>query len=202
MESRKSSGANLKKVELARLSQNAFCCLKTQLYEGVLTFDELAHKDGVEGVLPLSFKSNFPREKEYTCRYKISKKDGTTKQGTKNTALLLSAELYLDGEGLFSTPYMLREGREKMKRRSFTLIETMICLSLLSLLLGSLFFWYQHISIQKSKLHAVKWPILEERFAQQRLNTVLRTTKKSSSFPPQKISSSSFFNAAHTQNLS
>ncbi len=105
--------ANLKKVELARLSQNAFCCLKTQLYEGVLTFDELAHKDGVEGVLPLSFKSNFPREKEYTCRYKISKKDGTTKQGTKNTALLLSAELYLDGEGpFFHTLYAERRERK------------------------------------------------------------------------------------------
>ncbi len=73
-----------------------------------------------------------------------------------------------------------------MKRRSFTLIETMICLSLLSLLLGSLFFWYQHISIQKSKLHAVKWPILEERFAQQRLNTVLRTTQKELFFSPTK----------------
>lgn len=73
-----------------------------------------------------------------------------------------------------------------MKRRSFTLVETMICLTLLSLLLGSLFFWYQHLSIQKSQLHAVKWPILEERFAQQRLDTILRTIQKELFFAPEK----------------
>lgn len=104
--------ANLKQVELARLSQNAFCYLKTQLYEEALTFDELAHKDGVAGVLPFSFKSNFPREKEYICRYEIVKQNESTKKGTKNTGLLLTVQLYFDNEGpFFHTLYV--ERREK-----------------------------------------------------------------------------------------
>jgi hypothetical protein len=58
-------------------------------------------------------------------------------------------------------------------RRNVTLIEVLIAFTLLSFLLSSLFFWYRHLSVEKRKLSEVKWPLLEERYAEQKLFSVM-----------------------------
>ena len=58
------------------------------------------------------------------------------------------------------------------KRRFATLIEMVIAIGLLSILLTTLFSWYRHLTLQKGLIYETKWPILEERYVDQRLNTV------------------------------
>lgn len=59
------------------------------------------------------------------------------------------------------------------KKRSFSLIEMLICFTLFSLLTTSLFFWYRNLSNQKLALQQVRWPLLQERYAHQRLQNIL-----------------------------
>lgn len=61
-------------------------------------------------------------------------------------------------------------------KRAFSLLETMISLALFSILLTSLFWWYHHFTVQKAKFHESKWPLLEERYAQQRLDKIFSQT--------------------------
>lgn len=58
-----------------------------------------------------------------------------------------------------------------IKKRSLSLIEVMISLGLLSLLLSTLFFWYHSLTKQKEECRKLKWPLMEERYAFQRLNS-------------------------------
>ena len=60
-----------------------------------------------------------------------------------------------------------------MKRRSISLIEVIICLTLFSFLLSTLFFWYRSFSKQKETFQQLKWPLMEERYAFQRLQTMI-----------------------------
>jgi hypothetical protein len=60
-----------------------------------------------------------------------------------------------------------------MKRYSFTLVEVMISLLLVSLLLSTLFVWYHFLSSQKETCKELKAPLMEERYAYQRLQHIL-----------------------------
>ncbi len=60
-----------------------------------------------------------------------------------------------------------------LKKRSITLIEVLISLTLLALLLSTLFVWYNQMTRQKTALDKLKRPYLEERFAWQRLERIL-----------------------------
>ncbi len=60
-------------------------------------------------------------------------------------------------------------------KRSFSLIEVMISLSLVSLLLTSLFFWYNHLTSGKRELQEKQWLLVEERYCHQRLNKIFST---------------------------
>src|ERR1700733_15857780 len=60
-----------------------------------------------------------------------------------------------------------------MKKRSISLIEVIVSLGLLSLLLSTLFFWYHSLSKQKETFNRLKWPLMEERYAHQRLQHIL-----------------------------
>lgn len=60
-----------------------------------------------------------------------------------------------------------------MKKRPFSLLEMMISLSLLAFLLGTLFYWYSTLSRQKGELDRTMAPLLEERYAKQRLSAIL-----------------------------
>jgi hypothetical protein len=54
-------------------------------------------------------------------------------------------------------------------------MEVIIGLSLLAMLLTTLFFWYKNLNLQKGHLSKVRGPLLEERYAFQRLNASLPT---------------------------
>lgn len=60
-----------------------------------------------------------------------------------------------------------------MKKRSISLIEIVISLGLLSILLTTLFFWYGTLNKQKEEFNTLKWPLMEERYAHQRLHSIL-----------------------------
>lgn len=60
-----------------------------------------------------------------------------------------------------------------MKKRALTLIEVMISLGLLSLLIATLFFWYNNLSKRKEEFLKLKNPLMEERYALQRLQKIL-----------------------------
>jgi len=65
-----------------------------------------------------------------------------------------------------------------MKRRHpITLLEVMLSLGLLTMLLSTLFFWYSRLMVQKKELEHLKWPLMEERYAEQRLATILPKVK-------------------------
>jgi len=64
-----------------------------------------------------------------------------------------------------------------MKKRAISLIEVIVSLSLLSVLLGTLFFWYRSFTRQKEEFNRLKWPLMEERYAHQRLNYILPTAE-------------------------
>jgi type II secretory pathway pseudopilin PulG len=59
------------------------------------------------------------------------------------------------------------------KKRALSLIETVISLGLIALLLSTLFFWYHSMARQKQVYNRLKGPLLEERYAYQRLQKVL-----------------------------
>src|ERR1700733_12934608 len=56
-----------------------------------------------------------------------------------------------------------------MKKRAFTLIEVVVSLTLLSLLLGTLFFYYRSLSTQKKGMSDHLWALKEETFCEMRL---------------------------------
>ena len=60
-------------------------------------------------------------------------------------------------------------------KRSFSLIEVMVSLSLFAVLLTSLFFFYNHMTRGKIELHKKAWPLLEERYCHQRLTKIFST---------------------------
>lgn len=60
-----------------------------------------------------------------------------------------------------------------LRKRSLTLIEILISMTLFSLLLTSLFFWYRHFTDKKRELERIKSPYLEERYLFQRLQRIL-----------------------------
>jgi hypothetical protein len=60
-----------------------------------------------------------------------------------------------------------------MKKHSISLIEVIVSLGLLSLLLSTLFFWHHLTLKQKQEFNARKGPLLEERYAHQRLQNIL-----------------------------
>ena len=60
-----------------------------------------------------------------------------------------------------------------MKKRPFSLIEVTISLGLLALLLSTLLFWHRSLSRDKEKFTKLKWPLMEERYAGQRLQHIL-----------------------------
>lgn len=60
-----------------------------------------------------------------------------------------------------------------MRKRALSLIEMIVCLGLLSLLLSTLFYWYHSLTKQKEQFNALKGPIMEERYAHQRLQNIL-----------------------------
>jgi Protein of unknown function (DUF1494) len=62
-----------------------------------------------------------------------------------------------------------------MKKRSLSLIEMVISLTLLSLLITALLFWYHSITKQKEEFNHSKWPLMEERYAYQRLQQIFPT---------------------------
>ncbi len=59
------------------------------------------------------------------------------------------------------------------KKRAFSLVEILISLGLVALLLSSLAFWYRSITTQKAIFNHLKGPLMEERYAHQRLQRVL-----------------------------
>ncbi|MCH9626856.1 MAG: hypothetical protein S4CHLAM2_04870 [Chlamydiales bacterium] len=63
-------------------------------------------------------------------------------------------------------PFMLR-------RRAVSLIEVLIAMTLLMLLLGSLFSWYHHLTGRKGELEKCKRAHLEEYYVWQRLEQIL-----------------------------
>ena len=60
-----------------------------------------------------------------------------------------------------------------MKKRAISLIEVIVSLGLLSLLLSTLFFWYHSLNKQKEDYNHLKGPLMEERYAYQRLQHIL-----------------------------
>jgi prepilin-type N-terminal cleavage/methylation domain-containing protein len=60
-----------------------------------------------------------------------------------------------------------------MKKRAFSLIEMVIALGLLSLLLSTLLFWYHSLTQKKTEFNRLKGPLMEERYAYQRLQNLL-----------------------------
>jgi prepilin-type N-terminal cleavage/methylation domain-containing protein len=64
-----------------------------------------------------------------------------------------------------------------MKKRALSLIEMIITLSLLSLLLTTLFFWYRSLTLQKEAFQQIRGPLLEERYAQQRLQAIFSSVE-------------------------
>jgi type II secretory pathway pseudopilin PulG len=54
-------------------------------------------------------------------------------------------------------------------KRSFTLVELVISLTLFSLLLSSLFFWYRHINVRTFELRKEAAKLTERRYIQQQL---------------------------------
>jgi type II secretory pathway component PulJ len=64
------------------------------------------------------------------------------------------------------------------KKFSFTLLEVLISLSLLSLILAFLFFSYRQISFEKRDLTNILEPLLEERYCDMRLSEILCKIKK------------------------
>ncbi len=69
-----------------------------------------------------------------------------------------------------------------MRRRYITLIEMLISLVLLSFLLSSLFFWYRHLTIRHDTLAKTKWPLIEERYCDQRLQKLFSQIQLQSPF--------------------
>ena len=64
-----------------------------------------------------------------------------------------------------------------MKKRAFSLIETLVSLGLVALLLSSLAFWYRSITTQKANFIRLKGPLMEERYTHQRLQRILPTAQ-------------------------
>lgn len=64
-----------------------------------------------------------------------------------------------------------------MSKRSFSMIETLICLGLVALLLSSLTFWYRSLTSQKEIFNQLKGPLMEERYAGQRLQNIFPTVE-------------------------
>ncbi|MCC5831946.1 MAG: DUF1494 domain-containing protein [Chlamydiales bacterium] len=60
-----------------------------------------------------------------------------------------------------------------LRKRPIALVEVLITLTLLTLLLSTLFGWYRHLTKQKGELEKIKRPYLEERFVRQRLEQIL-----------------------------
>ncbi len=65
----------------------------------------------------------------------------------------------------------------KKRRYSFTLVELLISLSLSTLLISSLFFWYRHLGNTKKILAEEKRVVIEERYLLQRLQMLLNKAK-------------------------
>ncbi len=61
----------------------------------------------------------------------------------------------------------------RKRKRPISLIETIVCLGLVALLLSSLSFWYRSVTHQKHLFNKLKGPLMEERYAQQRLQRIL-----------------------------
>ncbi|MCP5470303.1 MAG: DUF1494 domain-containing protein [Chlamydiales bacterium] len=59
-------------------------------------------------------------------------------------------------------------------KRSFSLLEVVISLSLFAALLSSLFWWYNHLAVGRKSLSETKWPTLEKRYAYQRLDRIFK----------------------------
>jgi Protein of unknown function (DUF1494) len=77
----------------------------------------------------------------------------------------------------------------KIKKRAISLIETLICLTLVAVLLSTLSVWYASINSQKIIFDKLKGPLMEERYAFQRLQWI---------FPSAKY----LFSSTHDQSLS
>ncbi|MFZ0565742.1 MAG: DUF1494 domain-containing protein [Chlamydiales bacterium] len=63
------------------------------------------------------------------------------------------------------------------RRQPITLLEVVISLGLLTFLLTTLFFWYSRLMTQKKAYEQIKWPLLEERYAEQRLASLFPKIK-------------------------
>jgi hypothetical protein len=64
-----------------------------------------------------------------------------------------------------------------MRKRPLSLIEIIVCIGLLSLLLSTLFYWYHSFTKQKAEFNHLKGPLMEERYAHQRLQHILPTAE-------------------------
>ena len=62
-----------------------------------------------------------------------------------------------------------------MRKRAFSLVETLVSLGLVALLLSSLAYWYRSITTQKITFNNLKGPLMEERYAHQRLQRIFPT---------------------------
>jgi len=60
-------------------------------------------------------------------------------------------------------------------KRAFSLIEMMISFALFTIVLTSLFCFYNHLTQSKIAIEEKKWPLLEERYCHQRLNKIFST---------------------------
>ncbi len=67
--------------------------------------------------------------------------------------------------------------RSTSKKRPITLVESLISIALLTLLLGTLFFWYRHLTENKAHLEKLTYPLIEERHLMQRLERILPQAK-------------------------
>lgn len=65
----------------------------------------------------------------------------------------------------------------RRKKRAVSLVETIVCLGLVAVLLSCLSFWYRSVSQQKAAFNLLKGPLLEERYAHQRLQRILPTAE-------------------------
>jgi len=63
------------------------------------------------------------------------------------------------------------------KRYSLSLIEVLISLSLITLLVGSLSFWYRSVTANNAKLEQKTWGLKEERWVDLRLSNILPAIK-------------------------
>lgn len=62
------------------------------------------------------------------------------------------------------------------KKSSFTLIEMMVAFALFAIILSTFFYWtYRHTTQQKS-FEKIKWPLLEERYFEERVSDLLSKT--------------------------